>query len=406
VNIAPALAAAPRRTALLVVAVCAAFNFVSRGVTESFAVYVLPLAREFGGDRGAVVSIQSICMLAYGLSGPVVGRLFDRYGPRLTFAVGLGLVGGGLSLAPHADALWQLRLTLGLMVGAGAGALGIVTTAALVARWIGGRRALANSVLYAAAGVGVLVLVPLAQGLVELTGWRGATQALGVGTLLLVLPVLLLPWATFSVGSAAMPAPASGGLTLRDAFGQLAFWALFLAYLFTAIGMYCVTVQVVAFLVEAGFAPLKAASAWGMSGILLPLGMLLFGWLDTRIGRRAAMLLSYVLSMGGVVLLWGLGLDPSEFLLAAFVVVFGGTVGARGPLLSSVAMALFRGRSAATIFGTISIGGGGGAAIGIWLSGLLHDWSGGYDLGLAVAFFSLFLGLLPYLLVPALRKAN
>ena len=170
--------------------------------------------------------------------------------------------------------------------------------------------------------------------------------------------------------------------------------------------LYCVTVQVVAFLVDAGFAPLHAASAWGMSGVLLPLGMLLFGWLDTRIGRRAAMLLAYALSMGGVVLLWWLGRSPNEFLLAAFVVVFGGTVGGRGPLLSSVAMALFRGRSAATIFGTISIGGGGGAAIGIWLSGLLHDWSGGYDLGLAVAFLSLFLGLLPYLLVPALRKAN
>ena len=52
-----------------------------------------------------------------------------------------------------------------------------------------------------------------------------------------------------------------------------AFWGLFAAYLFTSISAYAVLPQSVAALVESGFAPLLAASAFGMMGLLSSFGI-------------------------------------------------------------------------------------------------------------------------------------
>ena len=86
---------------------------------NSRVVFLLPLSAGFGWDRADVVSIYSFAVLASGVSGPMVGRMFDRVGPRAIYMLGLGLMGGGLVLAPLATALWQFQLCLGLATGVG-----------------------------------------------------------------------------------------------------------------------------------------------------------------------------------------------------------------------------------------------------------------------------------------------
>lgn len=403
----PRSLARPREHAALgVLALCFALNFTGRGLAETFVVLVLPLVREFEADRAAVLAIPSLAMLASGLVGPFAGRAFDRLGPRVVFAAGLGLLGLGLSLAPHARSLWHLHLALGLPVGIAVSCLGVVPNAALLSRWFGARLSLAMAVLYAAGGTGVLALVPLTQWLVERVGWRATERWFGLAVLALLLPVLLLPWRRVAAGrvTPTSKSAAAEGPNLRQALRHPGFWGLFCVFLFTSIGMSGLSVQVVAYLVEAGFAPLRAAFFWGFSGLLLPLGMLGFGWLDGRIGRRPSVLLSYAMSLGGIALLWLVGRHPTELLVTGFVLLFGGTVGSRGPLITTIAMTLFRGPSAGTIFGTITLGAGTGAALGVWMGGALHDWSGGYDWGLGFAFASVVLGMLPFLIVPALRR--
>jgi MFS family permease len=401
---------------MTVLTVCFAMNFAARGLVESFVVFVLPLSQSFGWDRAAVVSIQSFAMLATGIFAPIAGRIFDRSGPRMVYGLGLGLIGAGMSLAPFAHALWQFQLCLGLAVGTGAACLGNAPNSALVSRWFRPRLTIAMSILWSAAGIGVLVLVPLAQLLVGDFGWRTAYQCLGGLTLLAFAPALLLPWQRYAAGDprdtrVAPGAPATnrpdeadeGGWTLPRAMRHSAFWGLFCVFLFTSFGVSGTVVQVVAYLVEIGFPPLEAATAWGISGLLLPLGMIGFGWLDGQIGRRPSIFLSYALSLSGIALLWLLGRYPNVWILGAAILLFGGTAGSRGPLISTIAMRLFHGRRVGTIFGTISIGAGLGAALGSWFGGLLHDWSG-YDLVFACAFLSVLCGQLPFWIVPALRQ--
>ena len=71
--------------------------------------------------------------------------------------------------------------------------------------------------------------------------------------------------------------------------------------------------------------------------------------------------------------------------LVVFVVFFGVSMGARGPIVSTIAATLFAGRGLGTIYGTITTGQGLGAAVGSWLAGYLHDLTGGYDTGFALS---------------------
>ena len=399
----------PARVALNVLALCFALSVIGRGLGESFTVFLKPIAESFAWDRAEVVSVYSLTWLAGGLTAPVVGRLFDRYGPRSVYSLGLLLLGGAFLVASQAQALWQFHLSVGLAVGIGIAFIGNVPNSILLGRWFGPRLPTAMAVVYSAAGAGVLVLLPASQILIDHFGWRGAYQIFGIVALCLLVPLLLLPWRLFSTGSPhiarkADPDFVDAGWTLASAMRHHAFWALFSTFFFTAIGMYAISAQIVAYLIDAGFPPLQAATAWGFSGVVLLFGMLGVTQLDAMVGRRPSVLLSYAVSIVGIVLLWLLQFYPNFWLLGAFVVTFGSMIGSRGPLITATAMKIFRGERVGTIYGTISIGSGLGSGLGAWAGGLIHDWTHSYNPLFAFALVNVVLGLIPFLVVPALRR--
>jgi MFS family permease len=397
------------RVALGVLALCFALSVMGRGLGESFTVFLKPISESFGWNRGDVVSVYSLAALTGGLASPLIGRLFDRFGPLTVYALGLLLLGGGLLIAGYSHSLWQFQFSLGFCVGIGIAFIGNVPNSILLGRWFGPRLPTAMAVVYSATGAGVLILLPASQLLIDHLQWRGAYLTLASITLLLLLPLLVLPWRLFSGGSPALAKDSAVeapdlGWTLMSAMQHHAFWALFATFFFTAIGMYAIAPQVVAYLIDAGFPPLQAATAWGFSGVVLLFGMLSVSSLDTIIGRRPSVLLSYAISMIGIVLLWLLQWYPNFWMLTGFVVCFGSMIGSRGPLLAATAMKIFRGERLGTIYGTITIGSGLGSALGSWGGGLIHDWSHSYNPLLAFAFVAVILGMIPFLLVPALRN--
>jgi MFS family permease len=397
------------RLALLVLGLVFLLMTLSRGMGETFTVFLLPISNTFGWDRAQTVSVYSIGALCVGLAGPFVGRLFDHSGPRAVYAIGVVLIGAGFSIAAFAQELWQLQLCIGLAVGLGNACLGQVTGSLLVSRWFGPRLPTALAIIASSMGAGVLLLVPLTQILVDYSGWRGAYSILGAVMLAGVVPLLLLPWRRITAGAghiarSAQTHAADDTWTLGSAMRHHAFWSLFFIFFFTGTGMFSISVQVVAYLVEVGFPPLQAATAWGFSGVLLIIGMLTVSWLDGLLGRRRAILLAYGLTITGILMLWALSRYPSMWLLAGFLLCFGSTMGSRGPLVAASAMSIFRGKRVGTIMGAITIGMGFGSAFGSWAGGLIHDWSQSYDLVFAFALVSVVLGMTPFLVAPALRQ--
>jgi MFS family permease len=399
----------PARVALSVLALCFALSVLGRGLGESFTVFLKPISESFGWDRAQVVSVYSLSWLMSGLTAPLVGRLFDRSGPRTVYTLGLLLLGGAFLAASHAQSLWQLQLTVGLCVGLGIALVGNVPNSILLGRWFGPRLPTAMAVVYSAMGAGVLVLLPASQLLIDHIGWRDSYQWFGIVVLCLVVPLMLLPWRLFAAGSPAVVRKVpveieDGGWTLGGAIRHHAFWALFSTFFFTAVGMYAISAQIVAYLIDAGFPPLLAATAWGFSGVVLTVGMVSVSTLDGIIGRRPSVLLSYAISIIGIFFLWLIQWFPNYWLLTAFVIFFGSMIGSRGPLITATALKIFQGKRVGTIFGTISIGSGLGSAIGSWSGGLIHDYTHGYNALIVFALVNVILGMIPFLVVPALRR--
>src|SRR5271154_7500411 len=192
--------AKPVRTALGVLAICFALSVLGRGLGESFTVFLLPISESFGWDRAEVVSVYSLSALAGGLASPLIGRLFDYSGPRSVYSLGLLLFGGAFLFAANASHLWQIQFSVGIAVGLGIALIGNVPNSILLGRWFGPKLPTAMAVVYSATGAGVLALLPASQLLIDHIGWRGAYQIFGVAALLLLVPLLILPWRLFAEG--------------------------------------------------------------------------------------------------------------------------------------------------------------------------------------------------------------
>jgi MFS family permease len=171
----------------------------------------------------------------------------------------------------------------------------------------------------------------------------------------------------------------------------------------TASAMFSVIVQLVAFLIDAGFAPLTAASAFGFLGLLSAASIMASGVVSDRFGYRQTVTASFAGTAVGVIVLLIVTFYPSRALLVLFVLVFGVCMGTRGPIISSISARYFSGAHVATIYGAIYSANALGAAFGSLAGGVLHDLSGGYRLGLFFALAFLAAAATPFWTVRELR---
>ena len=373
--------------------------------------FLLPLEREFGWTRSQVASVYSIYLLVNGGTAALVGVVFDRLGPRWVYGAGTALLGTAFFLASGVDRLWQFYLCIGVLVGLGVSLNGMVPGSALLARWYRQRLSTAIGVAFSATGIGAMLLVPLAQSLIGEYGWRSAYRFLGLGLIVLVPLVLLLPWRRFAAGSAdyhreARRKKPGEGWSFRAASRTPVFWGLAAVFFFTAAAMFSVLVQLVVLLIDAGFPALTAASAFGVIGMLSAISVMSSGFVSDRFGYRQTVTASFAGTGAGMAILLSMTFQsqPAFILLVLFVVMFGFCMGTRGPIISSVSARYFSGPQVATIYGAIYSANALGAACGSLMGGALHDLTGGYRLGLAIALVLLALAAAPFWAVRDLRE--
>ena len=60
--------AAPMVMPILVLLLCFGFNFIGRGVGDTYMVFLLPLGAEFGWHRSQMTSVYSMLMVVSGLA--------------------------------------------------------------------------------------------------------------------------------------------------------------------------------------------------------------------------------------------------------------------------------------------------------------------------------------------------
>jgi MFS family permease len=397
----------PRRPFYGWIVVAIAFVTLAVGVNArtAFSLFLPPILDEFGWDRGLAAGAFSFGFLVSAGLSLIVGRLMDRYGPRAVMELGVALMAAGLLLAYFVSEPWHLYLTLGMLVGGGSNCMGYTGQSLFLPNWFVRRRAFAIGIAFSGAGVGSILLLPALQAIIEQAGWRTACLALGALVVALLAPLnLLLRKRPEDMGlhpdGDPAPAPGSprrGGLrivdpawaavdwTLARALRTARFWWAALGYFGALYVWYAVQVHQTQFLIEVGFGATEAAWALGFVSFVAVPGQIALGHLADRIGREWVWSISCAGFAACCIALLALQRTPSPALLWAMIVAQGLLGYGLTSVMGAIAAELFEGRHFGAIFSAQMLAMILGGALGPWLTGALHDSTGSYAPGFAIA---------------------
>jgi len=352
----------------------------------------------------------------FAITSVVAGVALDRWGARITFSVGAGLLALGLLLSSLINSLWQLILSYGVVVGLGITILGLGLQAGLLAGWFRKRLGVALGLAFAGTGLGTLTLTPGVESLISAFGWRIAYRVLALLALLLIpiiiiflrrSPAVLGLWPdgdsppTENKRQRHLP---RGQWTMGMALRTQAFW-LVMAAAVGAIGpLRMLTVHQLAVVVDAGFNRLYAAAVIGASGAVTAVAFILFGAISDRIGRQRTYLIGSLCLLAAIGLLSSLHSAEQSRWLLAYAILLGLGEGSRSSLVTAVASDLFPGRALGTINGAVGSAFAVGAAFFPWFAGWIFDVNGSYSSAFVAAAVAIVMSTLALWLAPVVMN--
>jgi MFS family permease len=380
---------------VIVAMVSLAFWF---GFRTMFSVFLVALVEEFKWGRAEISGVQSVAMILYIVTAPIVGGLLDRFGPRRVIVPGIVLLAVGIGLCATIRRLLDFYVFFGVVAGIGVTFVSMVPYMAIIPHWFQRRRGLASGIASSGLGLGVVVFVPLSQALISEWGWRLSFMILAVATIVILLPLngLFLRYRPQEKGydgpdgdpgtkegsSAArnqsVPSRPSYPGGIKDAMKTVQFWSLMIFPMLSMIGVYVLSVHFVSFLVGRGMDRMMAASAFALIGIISTPFRILWGFISDRIGREKAYTVGLLIFCSSFYCLFQFEQTGNVWLVYLFTVIIGIGWGVTGPMFMASAADLFHGPIMGRVSGLLEGSVGVGGAFGAWVGGYLFDKTGSY----------------------------
>jgi MFS family permease len=350
-----------------------------------FGVFFKPVQNELGWTRAQVAGAFSLSMLLEGLIGIVMGGLNDKAGPRMVLTLCGLLLGLGCLLMSKVHSIWQLYLFFGIIMGTGMSGAWVPLTST-IARWFVKRRGIWSGFVLTGAGVAGLIAPPLANLLIAHFEWRRAFMILGIGVLMIILPVAqLLRRDPSKMGLAPDGADIEGkrgsesgdgdGASPREAFYTRQFWLVMALFFSFGACMFTALIHIVPHATDLRISGATAAKILAALGGLAIIGRLFLGNLCDRIGSCRVFIIGFILMPAAYV--W-LMFSHEAWMLYLFAVPFGLAQGGMGSAESLLVVDLFGLKSHGLIYGVTGFGFTLGGAAGPWLAGYLYDVTNSY----------------------------
>ncbi len=373
------------------IVVVAAFliMLVNQGIYIAFGIFFKPLLTEFGWTRAVTSGAFSLSMIISGLLGVAMGGLTDRYGPRIVLTFCGFLIGLGYLLMSQTNAIWQLYLFYGVIIGIGM-AGGWIPLTSTVARWFVKRRAMMTGFVIAGQGIGVLIASMVGIQLISTYDWRVAYIILGsVALIAVVSAAQFLKHDPQRKGLVAYSQneskehvfkPRTKSISFKKAVYTRQLWLLVAMDFCYGASKFAILVHIALHVIELGISATIAASILATLGGVSILGNIVFGNAGDRIGNRQAF-------AGGLILmsaaLFWLITATAVWQLYLFASIFGfayGISAVESPLVAEH----FGLKSHGSIYGVMSLGFTMGATVGPVLAGYIFDVNGSYQMAFLV----------------------
>lgn len=365
------------------------------GIWYAYSVFMVTLLREFGWSRSVLAGAFSTFTLVHGACIPIVGWLCDRVRPERMvmgggFAVGLALTG-----VSFIDTPTELYLYFGVFTAVSVATCGWVPAVIQVQRRFQDRMGFALGIVSSGVGLGMLLVVPLCQALMDAFGWRIALRILGLICVACIVPCALYLMRSAPTGSMAAksaaerPAASAGGsaavsLTLAQAMRTAPFWLIMATFFFGGLGSQTMHVHQVAYLVDHGLSAMIGASVVGVVGGASMVAKISGGWLSDRIDREIVFIAGISVLVASVAALALVGRSPTVWGAYGYAVLLGVGYSVTASLTPVLTSDRFTGPHFGSIVGAGLLASALGAAVGPWFAGWQFDLTGSYRLAFIV----------------------
>lgn len=349
---------------------------LSVGVRQAFGLFLTPISLDLGVGRELFALSIGLSNLVWGLAAPFAGAIADRFGAgRVAAAGGLAYAAGLAVMTVSGDGS-QLLLG-GILTGLGLSGAGFTVVLGAVARAAPPeRQSMALGLASMGGSIGQFAAIPMAQVLIDASGWEIALMILAVGMLAVVPLALGLARGGAAVEQDAVPQPI--GAVLSVAWQHNGYRLLTIGFFVCGFHLAFVAVHLPAYVNDLGFPAWVAANALILVGLFNIFGTYLCGYLGQRFARKDVLSVLYLVR--AAIFLVFLIAPVSELSILLFGAAMGllwlGTV----PLTSGVVATIFGPTHLSMLFGIVFLGHQLGGFLGAWMAGWVYDAFQSYDL--------------------------
>jgi MFS family permease len=363
------------------------------------SIFFKPILEEFGLDRATLSSVYTVVMIVFAVLSPFLGRLIDRFGPRVMVLVGVTAMSLSNFVNGLAASLWHLYLGRALFE-----LRPLNATQVLINRWFVKKRGRALGIYAAGMPIGTLVLSPISQYLILNWGWRMTMLFWAGVTFVIMLPMTLLvrdnpedkgygtdgepiyrdkpiePLPKIGADTLETKSGTRTGISLAEAARAGSFWLLSASHLICGIGCGFMMTHIVIFATDVGYSEMIGASFLSVQGGVNLVGVLLTGHLSDRIARSKVLAMTHLirsLSFVTIVIFILLG-GGSLWLLYIAMALFGFGWFTTAPLVSGLVADLFGYLRMGTILGLVLSSHVVGTALGAYAGGITFELTGSY----------------------------
>lgn len=367
-----------------IIAACFSVQAVGIGTYISFGVFFNPLMDAFGWSRAAISGASSTAFFFAGLFGILVGRLNDRFGPRMIMRVAAVFLGLGFALMSQVATLLQLYLVFGLVFGIGLSAVDVIALST-IARWFALNRGKMTGIVKVGTGAGQFTVPILASLLIAATGFQTAFIILGICAFALLMIIARFLYRDPDIYDAGQTGPAvpvptfsdpvlqprqTAGIDYSQALKSPKLWLLCLSNLLVVFCLMSIMLHIVPYARDMGISPHWAAGILATIGAVSMAGRFAGGLLIDRTGSKRIMVISFILLL--TALIWLTRAD-TLWELYAFAFIYGIAHGGFFTAISPIVAELFGIRSHGGLFGIVVCFGTTGGALGPFVTGLMFD---------------------------------
>jgi predicted MFS family arabinose efflux permease len=349
------------------------------GVRQTFGLFINPFSFDHGVPVTQIAFAIALHNLVWGVAQPFAGAAADRYGAAPVVGFGAIIYAAGLVIVGISTSGLMLVLGMGVLVGIGVSCttFGVVLTA--VGRAASAeQRSMAMGLASAGGSAGQVLLVPLAQGVSQLSGTAVSLFVLA-GCVLAVAPLGIFLGRGRSDSLATEEAAAvSLESALTEAFQHRGFLLLTLGFFTCGFQLAFIGTYLPTYVVLCHMPVGLGATALALIGLFNIVGSWGCGWLGGHFRQQDCLGWLY-LSRGAAIGAFFL-LPKSETSVLLFAATMGLTWLGTVPLTSSLVAKMFGTRHLGTLFGFCFFSHQIGSFLGAWLGGYLFDVTGSYSL--------------------------